>query len=339
MKKLSEKLFEIEQLVHAIIEQGNDPLYTVIDQGKGVVRVTPTPLTKRLSSTVKNYLYPLLNQFPIHEFNPYINAFFRSVINTNVMESIEQQASLNKRHNRYQTDGDYPVMQELMTRMHACVDQIRAETKSAAFRTIIYNANRLSKKNQDGMMHYIDSLFDHYSKLIVVRIDLGYQKGNHIINQADIPKKYWQARSHFKHFLNNTRRNSLFEHLVGNIWSFEYGPEKGFHYHLILFFDGSKVRQDVILARMVGDYWVKCIVGSQGRIWNCNANKDTYPDCGIGLIHFSDTEKREHLNQAAAYLIKIDHYVRMLTPGDGRTFGRGEILPPKTGNIGRPRSK
>lgn len=339
MQNLSEKLFEIEQLVHAVIKQQDDPLYTVIDQGKGVIQVTPSALANRLSLTIKDYLYPLLDQFPIHEFNPYINVFFRSVINANVMESIEQHTALKKQRDRYQVDGDYPVMQELMKRMHVCVNQIKEETNSEAFKKIIYNANHLSKNNHDSMMRYVDSLFDHLSKLLVVRIDLGYHKGNQIISQADIPAKYWQAKSHFKHLLNNTRSNSLFKHLVGYIWSLEYGPEKGFHYHLILFFDGSKVRQDEILSRMVGDYWVDCIAGSQGSYWNCNANKHKYLDyCGIGLIHYSDTEKRAYLKQAAAYLIKIDHYARMLTPGNGRNFGRGEILTPRTKTVGRPRA-
>lgn len=328
---------DIEQLVQAIINQHDDPLFSIIDQGNGVVQVTPTPLAQAITLTLKNCLYPLLEQFPIHEFNPYINIFFRSVLSTELMESIEQLGSLNKQHDQYQLGGDYLVIQELMTRMHACIAQMMHEFQTNAFKKLIYNAHRASKKNHDGMLGYIDSLFGHYAQLLVLRLDLSYHQGNYIITDADRTHKYREAKSDFKHLLNNSGMNSLFEHMVGYIWSLEYGPDKGFHYHLILFFDGSKVRQDITLAKMVGEYWVWTITKGRGVYWNCNANKNNYAHCGIGMIHYSDTEKRAYLKQAAAYLIKVDHYARMLAPGNGRTFGRGEILPPRTNGAGRPR--
>ncbi|CAD6874745.1 hypothetical protein [Methylomonas fluvii] len=55
------------------------------------------------------------------------------------MESIEQ-------HGLLQLDSDYPVIYALITNMHLCVNQIRQEIQSDAFKTIIYNANRVSKK-------------------------------------------------------------------------------------------------------------------------------------------------------------------------------------------------
>lgn len=104
-----------------------------------------------------------------------------------------------------------------------------------------------------------------------------------------------------------------------------------------MFFDGSQVKDDVYLAWEIGQYW-EYITNSSGTYWNCNQHKDEYSQCGIGMIHYSDVEKISYLKQAAAYLIKVDHYVRMLTPDNGRTFGRGEILPPRSGNMGRPRT-
>lgn len=186
-------------------------------------------------------------------------------------------------------------------------------------------------------MAYIDSLFDNYYQLLVIRVDLGYHQGNHITCQVDVANKYWEAKHDFEHLFNNAKMNSLFEHKVGHIWSLEYGPDKGYHYHLILFFDGSKVQHDVYLAMRVGEYWIYPITAGRGVYWNCNDHKDDYFKCGIGMIHYSEGEKIKHLKQAAAYLIKVDHYARLLTPGNGRTFGRGEILPPRIEGPGRPR--
>lgn len=338
MNALSEKLIYIEQLVHEIVNQHDDPLYTVIDQDNGFKQVLPTSLANIISLAVRDYLCPLFEQFPIHEFNPYINVFIKNVNNCNLLESINRHEVLKKQNALYRVGFDYEIVLDMMTRMRICIAQIKQEMQGTEFKSHIYKAYRASKKNHDGMMRYIDSLFEHHYQLLVVRVDLGYHMGNIITCQADIANKYWETKDDFKHLLNNAKMNCLFEHVVGYVWSLEYGPDKGFHYHLILFFDGAKVRQDVTLGMMVGEYWSYPITGNRGLYYNCNAKKDEYSQCGIGMIHCRDTEKRNNLKNAAAYLIKVDHYARMLTPGNGRTFGRGEILPPRTEGPGRPRS-
>lgn len=337
MNDLSKKLFYIEQLAHEIVNQHDDPLYSVIDQGNGLQQVLPTNLANTISLAVRNYLCTLLEQFPIHEFNPYIKVFIKNVINCHLLESINRHEALKKQDALYRVGFDYEIVLEMMTRMHICITQIKQEMRDIEFKNLIYNTNRTAKKNRDGMMRYIDSLFEHHYQLLVVRVDLGYHLGNIITCQADMATKYWEAKHDFKHLLNNAKINSLFEHMVGYVWSFEYGPDKGFHYHLMLFFDGAKVRQDVTLGMMVGEYWNYPITGNRGLYYNCNARKNEYSQCGIGMIDCRDTKKRNNLKNAAAYLIKVDHYARMLTPDNGRVFGRGEILPPRTEGPGRPR--
>ena len=94
----------------------------------------------------------------------------------------------------------------------------------------------------------------------------------------------------------------------------------------------------VYRAREIGEYWKLVVTNGRGSYWNCNDKKAGYHHLGIGMIHYSDVEKISNLKQAAVYLVKVDHYVRMLTPDNGRTFGRGEILPPRTSTVGRPRA-
>lgn len=338
MNTLSETLRYIEQLTQDIANHPDDPLYTVIDQGNGLIQVVPSHLANILSNAVRDILPPLLKLFPIHEFNPYMHVFMNNVMNCYLLERIHHHDALRKPNDLYQTGFDYEMMLDLMTQMRICVSQIRQEVHSGAFKNLIYNANRASKKNHDSLMRYIDSLFEHYYQLLVVRVDLGYRQGNSITCHDDILRKYGEAKHDFQHLQNNAKMNRLFQHMVGYVWKLEYGPEKGFHYHWILFFDGSQVRQDITLGNLIGEYWVNVITENRGNYWNCNVNKDDYYRCGIGSVHYSDSTKRHHLKDAAAYLIKVDHYARMLTPDKGRIFGRGEILPPRIGNVGRPRA-
>jgi len=336
MTTLSEQLSHIGHLTQSIISQPDDPLYIVIDQGNGMLEVQSTELAKSIENIVEHYLYEILVGFPIHSFHPYVSEFVKNALDCNLRSAIEHQRSLKKTNNLYRMGVDYEVMFDVIIRMKTFVKQLLEITGSFEFKEFIYKAQRTANKNREGMMRYIDSLFEHYSRLVVIRLDL-YEDGP-IMNLNGIEMKYWQAKYDFKHLLNNARMNSLFDDMVGYIWSLEYGPERGFHYHLIMFFDGSQVRDDVYLAWQIGDYWKVVITDGRGSYWNCNAEKKTYPNLGIGMIHHIDVEKINYLKQAAAYLIKVDHYVRILTPDNGRTFGRGEILPPRTSTVGRPRA-
>ncbi|MDO8940618.1 MAG: inovirus-type Gp2 protein [Methylicorpusculum sp.] len=336
MNNLSDQLAQIGQLTQTIINQPNDPLYIVTDQGNGWLQVQPTQLAISIGHTVEQYLYALLEQFPIHDFHPFIGVFIRNVVDCNLKPALDGHRSLNKTNNLYQIGVDYEVMLDLIIRMRTCVKQILEVAQSSEIKEIVNKAQRTAKNNQEGMMRYIDSLFNHYSRLVVIRIDL--HEDGPIMNLNDIEKKYWQAKNDFQHLLNNAKKNSLFDAKVGHIWSLEYGPERGFHYHLVLFLDGSMVRDDVYFAWEVGEYWTSVITKSRGTYWNCNAHKKDYKYCGIGLIHYSEVEKINNLKQASAYLIKVDYYARVMAEGSGKTFGRGEILPPRTGSVGRPRT-
>lgn len=334
MNSLSNQLFQIGQLTQTISNQPNDPLYIVTDQGNGLLQVQSTQLAKSIETLVEHYLYEIKGEFPIHGFHPYVSIFVKNALDCNLRSAIEHQRSLKKTNDVYQIGVDYEVMLDLIIRMKTFVKQILEVTTSFEFKEFIYKAHRTAKKSYDGMIRYIDSLFEHYSRLVVIRLDL-YEDGP-IMSLNDIEKKYWQAKYDFKHLLNNAKMNGMFDDMVGYIWSLEYGPERGFHYHLVMFFNSSEVKNDVYRAWEVGEYW-KGITHLRGTYWNCNKDKNGYRQCGIGVIHYSDVEKINYLKEAAAYLIKVDHYVRILTPDNGRTFGRGEILPPRTSTVGRPR--
>ena len=126
--------------------------------------------------------------------------------------------------------------------------------------------------------------------------------------------------------------------MVGYVWKLEYGREKGHHYHMMFFLDGAKVRQDIVIAKLIGEYWNNVITQGKGVYYNCNGNKARYRHCGVGMIHYSEAEKLRSLKEMAAiYLTKADRYVSACMPGNNRTFGKGNS--PKVGerSVGRPR--
>lgn len=204
---------------------------------------------------------------------------------------------------------------------------------------------------------YIDDLFKCYSRLLVVRIDLGYLKGLALkpvfappscasmglqgtIGPTDDLLAYATLRQH-RQDLFDFLRSTFGKHLCGYIWKLEYGFEKGYHYHLMLFFNGAHLCRDVNLGRIIGEHWNQVITAGQGNYFNCNAQKERYDGCGIGMVSHREMDKRQHLQVAAAYLGKHDGLVRQDLAPFQRTMGTGRSpmigLASQAPRRGRPR--
>lgn len=180
--------------------------------------------------------------------------------------------------------------------------------------------------NYHSMRTYIDNLFMHRSRLLVVRVDLGFCANT----QGQYDAEY--ARECFQRFLNNRRRNQIFDAEVGYLWSLECGPDKGFHYHCIFFFDGHLRQHGSFIGREIGKYWKSAITAGEGHYSCSNDNIERLAQqgspIGIGMIERNNPVQRENLVWAATYLIKdTDESAmhRMLPDGlrGFRTFGRG----------------
>lgn len=105
-------------------------------------------------------------------------------------------------------------------------------------------------KNQRGLEAYIDALFECHARLLVVRLDLGYGKADkHRITAKE-------TLDHRDALLESLRRKTLpgLQSLEGYAWRLEYGAQRQFHYHLLLFFNGAKARQDITLGRRLGEH-------------------------------------------------------------------------------------
>lgn len=62
----------------------------------------------------------------------------------------------------------------------------------------------------------------------------------------------------------------------------------------------------------------------------------TYHRLGIGMVHADDKEKRAALDGIMAYMIKIDYFIKLVTPDGSRAFSKGDMPSAKL-KSGRPR--
>lgn len=214
---------------------------------------------------------------------------------------------------------------------------LRSAATELGIEKMAINQRRSVTENSKSLKDYIDSLFESHARLLVVRVDLGFRKNEEKpFERREINQEYIQ--SHFNKFIKHLGRK--FPALVGFARKLEFGVMRGYHFHLILFFNGRKVREDATLGHLVGMYWVK-VTSGHGNFWNCNASKERYINngtLGIGMVHRSDTESRLNLERAALYLVKIDNHIRLKWPRKWRTFTKGVPKSKGSGRRGRPLS-
>ena len=195
------------------------------------------------------------------------------------------------------------------------------------------NESRNSQRMTVSTTTYIDDLLDIYSKIQVVRVDLGYTKKH--AREATLE----EINQDLTHLLNNRRtKPSVFGNMVGYIAKREYTEKKGPHIHTVFIYDGQKVSKDAYKGDQIGEYWKTTITDGKGIYHNCNREKGKYSECALGMIEHTDEAKRAVLKEKAiAYLCKEEQSVGPIKEsGKDRSFTRG-IAPRKKNNAGRPR--
>ena len=263
--------------------------------------------------------------YPLHKFSPYVEAFFEC--------SMEfRQKHYNPGVSGYSSEEVFGAAESL----NKMIEELKEVISSDHFKAKINQHARSSNKNRRSIVKYINALFDSKSRLLVVRVDLGYE-ARAKRNGENI--SYAQAKENREAFFKELKKVFPNGELVGYCWKLEFGISKSYHYHVMVFLDGAKRREDISLGRLIGEIWQEKVTLGKGVYFNCNSKKSAYRSCGIGMINHGELRKREGLLKAAAYLTKQDVYIKIALDGGGRSFGRGEL--PKLCSVkkGRPRKK
>ena len=262
--------------------------------------------------------------YPFHTFSPYVEEFFK------VTKDFVSKYGPNEIRGPLG-----PCSADVVMELNTVIKRLRCVINGAEFKDELNQHVRSSNKNYKSLVGYIDSLFKLRSRLLVLRVDFGYKKPE-VTKSAREPVDLYDVKRHREKLFREVKNKLIAGAFVGYCWKLEYGLSKSYHYHCIIFLDGSKVREDISLGRMIGELWCEKITSGKGVYYNCNYKKHSYRSCGIGMVSHDDVEMRCNLLKAASYLTKVEFYIRIALDGVGRCFGRGEM--PKLGRrLGRPR--
>lgn len=183
---------------------------------------------------------------------------------------------------------------------------------------------RQERINTEEIESYMRQMLNHYSRLLIVRVDLGYiTDTSHLVSIKD----FHQDLKRFRKLIGE--KENCFEGLQGNVIALEQGHDHGYHVHLLLMFDGSKRWKDTHIGQLVGEKWQN-ITGGLGSYYNCNnpQYKQKYKDAGtlgIGMIHRKNGIEVENAVRVALYFTKPDkenQQLRIKLPGM-KTFTHG----------------
>ncbi len=260
--------------------------------------------------------------------SPYMTAF---------LEAFPLEETLGLPQQRLNTLTENEAI-SLLSEFKARFQQFHTRTQRAAFRKRLASVQRAANKNRQSLLRLIEQLFVQYARLLVIRVDFSYSlRYKPKITHARIV----QDREAFLRQLR--RSHPLFKSLAAYVWKLEYGIEKGLHLHLLFFFDGAKVREDITLAQQLGQLWLETTQG-QGLVYNsnltaCKQFADS-PDNALGMVSHDDRAKLKALtDKVVTYLTKLDEYVALCVPQGKRTFGHSQATTsrPEQRKRGRPR--
>ena len=89
------------------------------------------------------------------------------------------------------------------------------------------------------------------------------------------------------------------------------------------------VRQDVTIAKLIGEHWSKVTTGGMGVYFNCNAApyKNRFSHCGVGVFNRLDEATVAGFQAVADYITKPDPLVTLMMPREKRFYRAHLVLP------------
>lgn len=238
----------------------------------------------------------LKDRYPYHVFHPLVEAFFEVI----------PQLSIGGWDVRA-----YPgkLVLNYVERINSAAKALRTAAQKMKWQAAERNFRRGATKNRNSLIDLFNGLSNKYSKLLVIRIDLGYTSGRGF--EVDSNRSFFAKTMRQQAALRLMLRKNFRSNYVGYAIKVEYGLLKGYHHHAFFFFNGNKLHGDVSIAKWIGDAWAHSINEGSGVYFNCNAYKDSYRHCGIGMGRWDDLKFIKAFERAATYVTKPDEYMQI----------------------------
>lgn len=316
-----------------------DFIYYVRSQKQAVASLNLSSTTRTGNAQISKYYFAIHSMIKASCLLPTKYVYSISIeifISACLKQSLIQEGADGKRYAVLGKFKDLDDVQSFDTFVQF-VNAIDEICRSPKFRNKLINAWKLQEYRRESFTKFVDDLFYVHSRIIVLRVDLYYNKATKdLVDGSD-------ALDDLDRFVSNMRHNSIFDNLLGSIFRVEYGVDRGVHIHSIFFFNGS-VRNGlyhVHYAKLIGEYWKQQVTQGKGDYWNVNAKIDEYKAkgiCGIGLIGASDEHMINNLIGIVVHYVCKERQTIRLRDSPARKMIRKSRAPEAFAvKRGRPR--
>lgn len=256
------------------------------------------------------------------------------------------------------------------------VTYLRREAIAGNVKKKIADWKAVLKDEKKSIRKYVIDLARTYSKMLAVRVDMGYltaapneeaayvrtaweigdasawsvpmdherERAMQAENRARIDVEIALSdRTEFFNFKNQYGADKdLFERMVGYIVKLERSDDGPYHFHCIFFFDGQKVKSIKYWTKRIERYWKK-ITNDRGYVHNCHLNpkKEEMKKqrrWAVGRINSGNwSQVRTLARYATWYFAKDGQRVRVKPKVKSKLLTMGLIRKKRLGGPGRPR--
>ncbi|WP_272691243.1 rolling circle replication-associated protein [Providencia sp. PROV132] len=175
---------------------------------------------------------------------------------------------------------------------------------------------------QHNLFNHQDDLFEHYSKLLMLRIDFAYRKESDSFEYADT----YQITANMISLIEQIKDISS---IVGFVWVLEYGEQHRLHIHAAFYINGQRHQKVWSFWEGIRDIWDEVTEG-EGYAHHCEP-KPYYPVPGERVIEYFDEDGRSDMKYILSYLGKDSQRT------ERRIYQISDI--PTARQIGRKRNK
>lgn len=213
------------------------------------------------------------------------------------------------------------------------VDEIQSyETKYLLMKTKFRSKER---RNTQRLTKYINQLVNHYSRVLMVRVDLKYHNSDKTEIGVD------EFRDHMRILLERlSNKDGSIKGLEGYAWALEQGYKRaesgGLHCHLLLIYNGAERQSAYYLAKKIGEIW-HSITNGRGSYFNSHTSSyiKTLQKIGqspVAMVHRENSHEVEKLLEVSEYLTtkskdvdgKFNQRLKLKVP-DMKAFGKGQF--------------
>lgn len=311
----SDIALQIERLVQAI-EQHDSPAFRFRQSRSGYERIEETRLS-RYFTHIKQ-MVDLFDDRVEYSYSEHLQVFREACQYIGLERRPDGPVCLNEKGTAYLDHH---------RSMNVLVARIRQLTRELWYRRKRGDRRHQAEQQEIRVCNYFDAVSELYSRITIVRVDFHYR------SEAQARLRVEHVFEGLEQLISEHRSNSIFDHLIGHIYTVEQGDRNdggGYHIHAAYFFNGNEVRGDVYKAIQLGELW-EDITHGQGYMHSCNHDKGRYGDeCGIGRILRSDRAIRRHVHKAVKYLVKDAQHLR-LRPEGARCLRTGHLKRPRRG--------